>query len=110
MTLESGTRCRTEQDDIRHFGFLRERHLAPDPPEGFGAREAGSFPQPRQLGFSIGRDDDDHIHALIDAGFKQQGDFIDDDRMGVLRCDILGEAVLQCGDSGVNEPFEPAKF
>jgi hypothetical protein len=79
LTPESGTRCRTEQDDIRHFGFLRQRHLAPDPAKRFGARKAGSLPKPCDLSVPICSDDDDRIDPFVDAGLKEKRNFIDDD-------------------------------
>jgi hypothetical protein len=59
------------EEVVRRGGFLFDRHLAANAPDGFGAGESVAFVQAGDLGFTVGGDDDDLVHALVDAGFRR---------------------------------------
>lgn len=72
------------QDIVRPDNFARQRQLAFNTSESFGAGEAVPFPEAGDLSFTVGGDDDSLIYSLVDSGLEEQRHVIDNDGVGVF--------------------------
>lgn len=93
------------QQVVRSLDLLRQQHLAPDPTNGFGAREVVPFSQTGDLSFAVGSDHDGLIDAFVDVGFEEQGHIVNYDGLRVFLCSLLREPRLFARDAGMNDPF-----
>ena len=62
------------------------------------------------LSLTVGSDDDDPVYALVDAGFKEEWDVIDDDSLRIFPRSRSREAFLLDCDAGMNDAFESPEF
>ena len=97
-------------DLVRSLDLFRQWHLAADAAECFSAGEAVSFFQARDLGVAVGGDDDGLIDSLVDTGFEEERDVVDDDGLRILSCRFSRQSDLLSCHAGVNDGFECTAF
>lgn len=90
--------------------LLGHRQLAADAAQRFGTGKAVSFLQAGNLGCSVCGDDDGLIDSLVDTGFEEQRDVVDDYRLRVFSCGLSRQSGLLSCDTRVNDCFERTAF
>jgi len=95
---------------VRLLDLLCQGHLASDAAQGFGAGEAVSFPEARDLCSAVGGDHDDCVDAFVYVGFEEERHFVDDHSMGLVLADPTHESLLLAGDAGMDDVFELPAF
>jgi hypothetical protein len=87
-----------------------ERHLSPDSLKCPSTCQAVPFLETSDLGFLIGGDDDGLIDSLVDAGFEEEGHFVDDYRAVFAYGDLSHESLLLMSDTWMDDTFESAEL
>jgi len=95
---------------VRLLNFLRQRHLAFDPPDCFDAGKAVSFLEPGKLSVPVRGNHDDDVDACVDTGFKEEWYFVEDDCMRFARGDQPNHSLLLSSDTGMNDAFKLSAF
>lgn len=103
---ERGRRESSLKHEVGQANLLCQRNLAADTTDRFCAGEAVAFLQAGDLGLAVGGYNDDLVDALVDSGFEEEGDLINDDRLGMFSSDGFGQPGLLASDSGMNDSFE----
>ena len=107
---QRGFVVRAVQHRIGAADFSRERHLVIDASKRFLPAQTVAPLQAGDLCFTVGRDDDDLVHALMGAGFEEERHFIYDDGMGRALSNVLGEPLLLSCDAGMDDAFESSQL
>lgn len=72
------------EDKVGGRHFFPQGPLITDASEGFAAGQSIAFLQSGDLGFPIGGDHDDLVHARINAGLVEKRNVVDDDGVWIL--------------------------
>ena len=94
------------EDKVGGRHFFPQGPLITDASEGFAAGQSIAFLQSGDLGFPIGGDHDDLVHARINAGFVEKRNVVDDDGVWILADGQPGKSRLFSRDAGVDEGEE----
>jgi len=95
---------------VRLLDLLCQGHLASDAAQRFGAGEAVSFREARDLSSAVSGDHDDLVNSFVYAGFEEEWHFVDDHSMGFALGDPTHESLLLAGDAGMDDAFKLPAF
>jgi len=96
-------------DEVGQLDLPGEGHLSPDASERFGTCEVIAVSEPRDLGLAVGGDHDNAVHPLMRARFDQHRGVVENDRVGMLFCDLSRQASLLAGHTWMDDCAELAK-
>ena len=95
---------------VSSLDLFCQGHLAADAAQRFGAGEAVSFLEARELCLAVGGDHDGCVDAFVYAGFEEQRHFVDDHSTGFAFGDPTHESLLFAGNAGMDDAFELSAF
>jgi len=110
LFLELWKREASIQYIVGAAAFVCERHLALDPPKGFGAGEAVALLKAGDLGFTISDHDDGCVNACVDIGFEEQGNVVDHNCRGIFPGSLFSQPDLLACNTGVNDALKLAQL
>ena len=89
---------------------MGQRHLVADASDGFCSGEGVSFLEASDLSFLVCSNNDDLVHSLVDAGFEEQRDIVDNNGIGILARSLSRQPGLFARNARVNDSFELAQL
>jgi len=95
---------------VRSLDLLCQGHLAVNAPDSFGLGETITFPEARDLRFSIGGDDDDFVHSFVDTSFEQKRHIVNYHGCWICSSSLSCPSGLFACDTGMDDLLKLAQL
>ena len=95
---------------VRSSDLFCKWHLAANAAQRFGAGKIVPFLEAGDLGVAVGGDDDGVIDSLVDAGFEEERNVVDDDSVRINACCLFRQFGLLARHTWVDDVFERTAF